>query len=99
MLQLGGVCVCVGGGGGEWGVPEVSADSVTLPPTKKSRTCRREGHNIQINDTEDYRGHTHMHVCACILAPLPPLLCVFSPKAQLTHKHTMWICAEVWSHH
>ena len=46
MLQLGGVCVCVGG----WGVPEVSADSVTLPPTKKSRTCRREGHNIQINE-------------------------------------------------
>ena len=45
MLQLGGVCVCVGGG-----VPEVSADSVTLPPTKKSRTCRREGHNIQINE-------------------------------------------------
>ena len=50
------MCVCVwgggGGGGGEWGVPdvEVSADSVTLPPTKKSRTCRREGHNIQTNE-------------------------------------------------
>ena len=53
MLQLRGVCVCVcvcvggGGGGGGWGVLEVSADSVTLPPTKKSRTCRREGHNIE----------------------------------------------------
>ena len=46
MLQLGGVCVCVWGGG----VLEVSADSVTLPPTKKSRTCKREGHNIQINE-------------------------------------------------
>ena len=45
MLQLRGVCVCGGGGGG--GVLEVSADSVTLPPTKKSRTCRREGHNIE----------------------------------------------------
>ena len=47
MLQLGGVCVW---GGGGWGVPEVSADSVTLPSIKKSRTCRREGHNIQINE-------------------------------------------------
>ena len=40
------MCVCVwggGGGGGGWGVLEVSADSVTLPPTKKSRTCKREG--------------------------------------------------------
>ena len=90
MLQLGGVCVCVGGGGGGggWGVPKVSADNVTLPPAKKSRTCRREGHNIQIN--VNTHVHTYLH---------PSILCIFSPKPQLTHKHTMWICAEVWSHH